>query len=1669
MVDKTGLSFEIDPKSAEQGAKRIVRSLSDIRAAAEKTAKTSGKSLEQLAYGLDMLSMIKGPSSTAIRNLNGLKSALAGFRAPSAATVANATNLLKKLSGMSGPSAAASKNLASLAAALGGFRAPTATQVTNTQNLFKVLAKPPANMNGMREFAKVISDLTPKVAALNNQLLRMSAIVRGSVPGLTQVANAIKTVTNNKRAMNVQTTQAHRNFQLLGSQSLSLSGALLRTRAAFEGLFAVLALREIYNINVGFQKMEAGLLAVTGSAEGAASQMRFIDDVAQRLGLSVTEVGQGFTRFLGSIQGTAMSTVEAQKAFYGLSTAARVLHLDAQDQEGIFKALGQVMSKGSLQAEELRGQLGDRLPAAFAMMSIAMGVSTRELGDLMKKGQVTGQVLRESLGKFAVEYQKMVQGGLNASVNGLQANFARLGNSFKYLIKDLGEAGLNEAMSMLAKDLSDFMSNLRESGAIKEFGADLKAVAEYIRGMDIKGFIKNIVTLWLAFKAYSILPGIFMGIRTAVLAVQGSFVLAGVAAAQITAAAPLFATSWTTAMAATKAGMIALMPAIAAILAEITAIVLMAKQVYDIWQDITKNQARAAMSPADLARERDPAIDKAYQDSVKSLEDLADTQKEVTQFRMEDVAAQREQIDTQLESLIVTRDQIETALELMAIDMRAGRLSQDQINDMTRKREQLEVLNGQINKLDVSSQNLETTYNRMGQIQTFSAILAEAQDFGTALQLAGGNGAEAAKMIINLQTEMQKAIALDGVLSGETLLVFERLRKMNEDYRRGVEGGNSSGGESKIASTLKSLNAEINRITQRDSFGNVDRLTKLNEQIAEYQKALGSVAISESVLSRIQEARTKILSDLNDELTKYSEDQAFAVQQQRIEIQDTRNQINGLTGSRRAENDLAAAIEAKNIQRERSITLAQMATSLQIAEANGSVAEASRIRDTIADIEKMYNMRLENVEVLRQEKNALSDVAQELEGPVAQGFKSVAEAMKEGMSEALTAMISGTKKGFKDLLNSLKQSFAQGLASMIQTAYLNPVLINVLQSVGSGIGLSNGTINQTLNGVFGANSSMLGSSIGTISAKGKSSVVGGKSSLGGIGDLFSSANSLLGGGGESIFSALGMFGKGAGKVTAGLGGIVGSIGSSLGMGSLGGLGANLLGLGGGMGGTIGNIAGSLIGSAFGPLGSIAGGFLGSALGGLFGNKKPTNAAAFGNLNFDTGVANYSHMNKGNSEENMGVLKTAFDQVMTFVQGFNTLGAGTITGGITNIDMGVRDSGKATVTGGNGTKVVTAAAGQFGTLAINSLKTLLGLTNIVNEDVKTAITKTDFSDLGKAFEDLTFAANFQLALQGFRSEYTLQMEIQKQATDSAKAMNDQLKEFRDTAARLGLSVADANQATKAYVDNLVSGATPEQYTDVEVAVKTLKATWDAMIPVLQTVGYTAAQAAQKIQEGFNNNLAKMTNEFNTDIAGQIQAIVDPTAFALSQLDAQFDIIRRNGIALGADMVAIETLYGLKRQEILEQSLEAQGNSLRAWLEGELLSSTSTLSPAQKLQEAQQQFGDNLALARLGDATALGGITGNADALLAAAQEYYASSPEYASLNAFVRASLENLGSQLELPGFGPEGDTVGQLISLRQESDAQTAATIAAINEITASIDELNRRLLAYGITSGGRA
>src|SRR5690606_8668116 len=141
--------------------------------------------------------------------------------------------------------------------------------------------------------------------------------------------------------------------------------------------------------------------------------------------------------------------------FESISKASAVMGLSADQSAGALLALQQMVSKGTVQAEELRGQLGERLPGAFQIAARAMGVTTAELGKMLEQGQV---IADDFVPKFARQLEQELGGAAEKAATRLDAAVNRFDNAWERLKRNIGDSGVSQAMaselSALSRDIT---------------------------------------------------------------------------------------------------------------------------------------------------------------------------------------------------------------------------------------------------------------------------------------------------------------------------------------------------------------------------------------------------------------------------------------------------------------------------------------------------------------------------------------------------------------------------------------------------------------------------------------------------------------------------------------------------------------------------------------------------------------------------------------------------------------------------------------------------------------------------------------------------------------------------------------------------------------------------------------------------------------------------------------------------------------------------------------------------------------------------------------------------------------------------------------------------------------------------------------------------------------
>ena len=139
------------------------------------------------------------------------------------------------------------------------------------------------------------------------------------------------------------------------------------------------------------QKLRIALEGVTTSQEEYSQGLDFIQQATKDFAIPQEVVTRQFTKLQASVQGAGGNLDDTKTAFNGIVAAVRATGGSLADVDAALTATAQVFSKGKVSAEELRQQIGERLPGSFTLFAESMGKTPQELDKALEKGQVSLQ------------------------------------------------------------------------------------------------------------------------------------------------------------------------------------------------------------------------------------------------------------------------------------------------------------------------------------------------------------------------------------------------------------------------------------------------------------------------------------------------------------------------------------------------------------------------------------------------------------------------------------------------------------------------------------------------------------------------------------------------------------------------------------------------------------------------------------------------------------------------------------------------------------------------------------------------------------------------------------------------------------------------------------------------------------------------------------------------------------------------------------------------------------------------------------------------------------------------------------------------------------------------------------------------------------------------------
>jgi tape measure domain-containing protein len=279
--------------------------------------------------------------------------------------------------------------------------------------------------NELRGVGKQIDSVTEKQRLLNSTTAKMPA---GGLMG--QLRGGFKDIGGMKGAMGAAGKGALASAALIpgvaplavggfaGAAGAKTAGAAavgggigVAVAAAVQGTVALVEFaRASAQVAAEMDRMRVALSGVVPDQESYNTSLEKVSKLSNKYAISQRTILKGFTQLQASADAAGFTVEDTGKLMEGLLARTLASGKGIEEFKGVMLAASQILSKGKLQAEEARGQIGERIPGFMADLANSMGISMQQLDKAMEQGEVTlkdffklGEDLLKNNEKIAVQ------------------------------------------------------------------------------------------------------------------------------------------------------------------------------------------------------------------------------------------------------------------------------------------------------------------------------------------------------------------------------------------------------------------------------------------------------------------------------------------------------------------------------------------------------------------------------------------------------------------------------------------------------------------------------------------------------------------------------------------------------------------------------------------------------------------------------------------------------------------------------------------------------------------------------------------------------------------------------------------------------------------------------------------------------------------------------------------------------------------------------------------------------------------------------------------------------------------------------------------------------------------------------------------------------------------
>ena len=323
----------------------------------------------------------------------------------------------------------------------------------NTASNLKLQA---SALTALRDEARLGSttfkQLTADIERLNGQLAKAEGRKKGGAGRLQGLARTAGAIAAGGVFGGAEGTIGGAIGGALGGFAGAATGAAIG--AQIGQLRQALGATAAYSANLS--KLRIALQGVTTSQEEYTSALSFIQETTEKFAIPQEIVTRQFTKLQASVQGAGGNLEDTKKVFEGIVASVRATGGSLADVDSALTASAQVFSKGKVSAEELRQQIGERLPGAFTLFAESMDKTPAALDKALERGEVTLEDFLRFSSSIFDRYGKnaeTIASSPAAAGDRLKVTLERLSENVGTLLAPVG-AAFQDIFNGIAREIS---------------------------------------------------------------------------------------------------------------------------------------------------------------------------------------------------------------------------------------------------------------------------------------------------------------------------------------------------------------------------------------------------------------------------------------------------------------------------------------------------------------------------------------------------------------------------------------------------------------------------------------------------------------------------------------------------------------------------------------------------------------------------------------------------------------------------------------------------------------------------------------------------------------------------------------------------------------------------------------------------------------------------------------------------------------------------------------------------------------------------------------------------------------------------------------------------------------------------------------------------------------